>query len=481
MSGKDMLLLGFVTGSDLTVYTVISGRVRTRYRVGLAGGGSSVCGCPVFRHEGRCDHSAMATAVAMRNVEVLGDSTYTGEEAGSFVHIAKPLSADRLVYVVRASDCKNLSLHEFVNVVLVGRAPLRGPEDADSGLSIDRIQKQCYESERLAIGIDDPGIIRLDGTSPSKPRPATTTKAAEPVVEEDESLVPESSEDQPEADRAWCRRRPSESLFWVPRPVWEAILFGIHTGANVLLLGPSGSGKTELAYLAAKAYGVGLEAFNCGAMSEPRSSLIGNTHFDAERGTWFQESRFVRAIRDAEGTGCVVLLDEITRAVRSAFNILLPLMDGQRYVACDESESGEVIKRGERVGIVATANVGVEYTGTEEMDRALRDRFAMTVHMEFPPAEVEAKILERRCGVSPGVAARLVSVAGTQRRLAVVDGEFTEQISTRMLLAAGRAVKAGFSMEDACRFAIEGCFSGDGGDLSDRTKIRQIIQKGGLS
>jgi MoxR-like ATPase len=82
--------------------------------------------------------------------------------------------------------------------------------------------------------------------------------------------------------------------------------------------------------LVADAFGRELVRFNCGAMSEPRSTLIGNTHLDRDKGTWFQPSRFVAAVQKA---GTCILLDELSRAPREAFNILLPLMDGQRYLA----------------------------------------------------------------------------------------------------------------------------------------------------
>jgi AAA domain (dynein-related subfamily) len=133
----------------------------------------------------------------------------------------------------------------------------------------------------------------------------------------------------------WRLAKPRADDFFVTDQVWEQLCFVLSRGKNVLSTGPSGCGKSELCYRVAEAAGRSIEPFNCGAMSEPRSSLIGNTHFDRQNGTWFAESRFVRAVQK---TGACILLDEISRAGRDAFNILLPVLDTQGYLAIDEAE-----------------------------------------------------------------------------------------------------------------------------------------------
>ena len=161
-----------------------------------------------------------------------------------------------------------------------------------------------------------------------------------------------------------------------------------------------------------------------------------------------------------------------------AFNILMPLMDRQGYLPLDESEDGHVIRRGERVAFIATANVGMEYSGTMAMDKALKDRFAVTIDMDFPPEANEVTVLTGRCeGLKKSDAKQLVKIAARQRELCRIDGEFIEMISTRMLIEAAEQIAAGVEFRTACKFCIENQFSADGGDASDRTKIQQIIQK----
>ena len=65
---------------------------------------------------------------------------------------------------------------------------------------------------------------------------------------------------------------------------------------NIMMTGPAGTGKT----MASKYLVQSLQRpdfyFNLGATQDPRATLIGNTHFNKEEGTYFSESLFVKAI-----------------------------------------------------------------------------------------------------------------------------------------------------------------------------------------
>lgn len=279
--------------------------------------------------------------------------------------------------------------------------------------------------------------------------------------------------------KTFIKNKPKDNDFYVSNDDWEVLMYCMLNGKNVLLTGPSGCGKSELVWTAIKALNKSdsFAAFNMGAMSEPRTSLIGATHFDDTRGTWFNESRFVRTIMKE---GSVVLLDEITRAERGSFNILLPLLDAQGYLALDEAEDAKVIHKAKNVSFVATANVGAEYTGTDELDQALRNRFAAIIDLTFPTLDQEIEILKKRTGVQESDAIKLCSLAKRQRDMSIVEGDFRTQISTRMLLEAAEKIVGGITMENACRYAIVNHFPSDGGENdSERVRIRQIIQKNG--
>jgi MoxR-like ATPase len=280
------------------------------------------------------------------------------------------------------------------------------------------------------------------------------------------------------ATRCWRAKRPPEDEFYVRQDHWDQLCYAVYHGMNCLVTGPAGCGKTEICDRVGVAAGRPIVSFNCGAMSEPRSTLIGNVHFDRAKGTWFSESRFVRAIQRRD-TG--IKLDEISRLQRDGFNILLPLLDGQSYLALDEHEDGAVVRLAEGVFFMATANLGQEYTRADELDKALKDRFGAVIDLSFPPASKELAVLKRRCpGLENGHAKRLIEVASRQREMAA-DGEFMELISTRALIHASKEIAAGIPFEQAVTYCIMNHFSGDGGEVSERAKLAQIIQKGGLA
>ena len=88
----------------------------------------------------------------------------------------------------------------------------------------------------------------------------------------------------------------------------------------MLLTGPTGTGKSQTAIAVAKALGRELFYINLGATQDPRGTLIGNTHFSKDAGTFFNESAFVKALKTPN---TVILLDEVSRAHPEAWNILM--------------------------------------------------------------------------------------------------------------------------------------------------------------
>lgn len=264
---------------------------------------------------------------------------------------------------------------------------------------------------------------------------------------------------------------PPKEVFYISEPLKRQLVFAVTQGQHLLLCGPSGSGKTEVLRHTATAAGMKLVAFNLGAMSEARTSLIGSMTLVGGQ-TKFVRSKFIEAISTPN---TMVLLDELSRAPSDAFNILLPVLDGQRTVSIDE-EGGTEINIAEGVVFVATANIGMEYTGTGTLDRALKDRF-MIEHVEYPPAAEEAAVIAKRCGCPMRTANLLVRLAGDQRARAEKDEEFSIVVSTRMLLLAARQMVFQIPPHEAINRCIESFFSAEGGTDSERAKVNQIARK----
>lgn len=258
---------------------------------------------------------------------------------------------------------------------------------------------------------------------------------------------------------------------------WKYLIRNIIRGKNIMMTGPAGCGKTMAAKAAANSIeGYNMEIFNLGSTQDPRATLIGNTQFDTTKGTVFQPSPFVKAIQTPN---TVIVLDEITRAHPEAHNILMSVLDqGQRYLRLDEAADSPVVKVAEGVSFIASANIGNEYTATRQLDRAIVDRFTI-IEMDTLTQSEETKLLQM---MYPSVDVNLInSVAEittmTRSEVKKETPNLTNSLSTRTSVEIGSLLYDGFSLEEAAEITIYPLFDDAGGAQSERTYIRQFVQK----
>jgi MoxR-like ATPase len=257
---------------------------------------------------------------------------------------------------------------------------------------------------------------------------------------------------------------------------WKYLIRSAVRAKNIMMTGPAGCGKT----MAAKSLVNSLDRpdfyFNLGATQDPRATLIGNTMFNQTKGTYFSESAFVSAIKTPNA---VILLDELSRAHPDAWNILMTVLDqGQRYLRLDEAEGSPIVKVAEGVTFIATANIGNEYTSTRVIDRAILDRF-VTIEMDVLNDEQELGLLSYMYPeVNQDDLKAVAEIAHHTRTQSMSDaGKLTAMVSTRASVEMAGLLYDGFDLFESAEISIFPFFSNDGGVDSERTYIKQLVQK----
>ena len=257
---------------------------------------------------------------------------------------------------------------------------------------------------------------------------------------------------------------------------WKYLLRSAVRAKNIMMTGPAGSGKTMAAKALVEALNRPFHYFNLGATQDPRASLIGNPHFNKAEGTYFNESAFVKAIKTPYS---VILLDELSRSHPEAWNILMTVLDQtQRYLRLDEAIDSPIVKVAEGVTFIATANIGNEFTSTRVLDRALVDRF-VTIEVDVLNADQELELLTMLYPDTNADDLRAIAEIAhhTREQIKSDVGKITTSVSTRTSVEMAGLIYDGFNLIEASEVAIFPLYSQDGGMDSERTYIKQLVQK----
>jgi MoxR-like ATPase len=206
----------------------------------------------------------------------------------------------------------------------------------------------------------------------------------------------------------------------------------------VYITGLSGNGKTFMIEQVCASLGREMIRVNVTKRTD-ESDLIGSYEL-VDGNTIRREGPVITAMR----RGAVLLLDETDLGTEDLL-CLQPILEGKPYF---DKKTGEVIHPADGFNVVATANTKGKgsddgrFIGTNVLNEAFLERFAITVEQEYPPATTERKILEKNfaaLGLNDEVFIdRLITWAEVIRK-SFADGAVDEIISTRRLVHITKA------------------------------------------
>ena len=296
----------------------------------------------------------------------------------------------------------------------------------------------------------------------------TTEKEIEPII--DDSVI----------GKLKASVEIPEEFKFKDNMTFYTMLRNIFRNKYILITGPSGCGKSSLGKILADITNKPFHQFNFGDSMNPAAKLLGDTKYNQEDGTWFKPSRFVSALQDKAGS--FIMLDEVTRdRTGDLGNILMPVLDGQRYLALDESDDADIVQLNTNVFFFATANIGREYLGAaHDLDRAWKDRFTGGIYeLDYLPQNKEQELLQIRVPhVSEDDARRITEFAKKIRDLYKAE-ELNVAVSTRMCLAVAELVVDGMTLLEALKHTVLPFYPITAGDDTDRVKVIQAIQSMG--
>ena len=203
--------------------------------------------------------------------------------------------------------------------------------------------------------------------------------------------------------------------------------------------GPTGNGKSTMVEQICAKHKRPLIRVNLNMMTD-EEQLIGTKTLE-DGNVLIVEGPVLIAMR----TGCTLLLDEIDAGSANTLLCLQPILEGKPYYF---KLKNEMIVPAEGFNIFATANTKGKgsddgrYIGTNVLNEAFLERFAVTFEQDYPNAKIEQKIIENLMETygckDVEFAETLVKWADAIRRT-FADGGVDETITTRRMIHIVRA------------------------------------------
>ena len=279
-------------------------------------------------------------------------------------------------------------------------------------------------------------ILAVDnnGTTVAVPQPAPVNVAPQPVVSTNQMPVAAATESVNLID---------DNVKIIPEKMSNYVPFGHFKDVKniikskiffpVFITGLSGNGKTLMVEQTCAS--LKRELFRVNITIETDEDDLMGGHTLQNGNIIFREGPVIKAMRK----GAVLLLDEVDLGSNKLM-CLQSVLEGKGYLI---KKTGEWVTPTPGFTIVATANTkgqGSEdgkFIGTQIMNEAMLERFAITMQQEYPPVTAERNILKKEMALSGEVdedfCKKLVDWADIIRKT-YYEGAIDDVITTRRLV-----------------------------------------------
>ena len=220
-------------------------------------------------------------------------------------------------------------------------------------------------------------------------------------------------------------------------------------GLSMLLKGPTGCGKTR--FIEAMAFDLERPLLTVSCHDDLTTADLVGRHLLQGGDTRWVDGPLTRAVRE----GAICYLDEIVEARQDTTVVLHPLSDHRRQLPIDRL--GVTLDAAAGFCLVVSYNPGYQSV-LKDLKDSTRQRL-VAIELDFPPTDVEEKVVTHEAGVDQDTATQLVRLGQVIRRLD--SAGLREVASTRVLIAAGRLVSEGLDIRVAARAAVAGPLTDD--------------------
>ena len=203
----------------------------------------------------------------------------------------------------------------------------------------------------------------------------------------------------------------------------------------VFITGESGNGKTMMVEQVCAELKRELYRVNFTPLTDESDLLGDKTLVDGN--VVFEEGVVITAMK----RGAVLLLDEIDYATAQGFTALQSVLEGKPFL---NKKNGEFVVPAPGFTVIATANTKGKgsddgrFVGTQFLNEAFLERFAITIEQSYPTRAVERKILVNELTSITGEAhedfAGYLTDWAEAIRKTFADGGSNENMSTRRLV-----------------------------------------------